>query len=138
MVIEEMIAQTVSQPYCLAESLMSSSSGQPQFRYTQTFMEEEVGQFVMMHGRNNGKKLMAIHIVKKAMETIHVLTDKKKPYSKDETRIGSSAIVNRQAVDISPLKRCSFRNMKSMAECLADEIINAKKDEIDRAAKANR
>ncbi len=43
----------------------------------------------------------------------------------------------------------SFRNIKSIAECLADEIINAandnqnsyaikKKDEIERVAKANR
>ena len=42
-----------------------------------------------------------------------------------------------------------FRNIKSIAECLADEIINAandnqnsfaikKKDEIERVAKANR
>lgn len=43
----------------------------------------------------------------------------------------------------------AFRNLKSIAECLADEIINAandnqnsfaikKKDEIERVAKANR
>ena len=43
----------------------------------------------------------------------------------------------------------AFRNIKSIAECLADEIINAandsqnsyaikKKDEIERVAKANR
>ena len=29
----------------------------------------------MMHGRNNGKKLMAVRIVKHAMEIIHLLTD---------------------------------------------------------------
>lgn len=28
----------------------------------------------MMHGRNNGKKLMAIRIVKHAFEIIHLLT----------------------------------------------------------------
>jgi len=71
--------------------------------------------------------------------------------------------VRRQAVDVSPFRRvnyalylmasgareASFRNIKTIAECLADEIINAargssnsyaikKKDEIERVAKANR
>ena len=46
-------------------------------------------------------------------------------------------------------RAASFRNIKTIAECLADEIINAskgssnsyaikKKDEIERIAKANR
>lgn len=46
-------------------------------------------------------------------------------------------------------RESSFRNIKTIAECLADEIINAargssnsyaikKKDEIERVAKANR
>lgn len=68
-----------------------------------------------------------------------------------------------KAVDVSPFRRvnqslylisqgarqASFRNVKTIAECLADEIINAskgssnsyaikKKDEIERVAKANR
>ena len=30
---------------------------------------------LMMHGRNNGKKIMAVRIVKHAMEIIHLLTD---------------------------------------------------------------
>jgi small subunit ribosomal protein S5e len=72
-------------------------------------------------------------------------------------------VVRRQAVDMSPFRRVnqaiylittgaresSFRNIKTIAECLADEIINAakgssnsyaikKKDEIERVAKANR
>ena len=71
--------------------------------------------------------------------------------------------VRRQAVDMSPFRRvnqalylissgareAAFRNIKTIAECLADEIINAakgssnsyaikKKDEIERVAKANR
>ena len=81
----------------------------------------------------------------------------------DSTRIGRAGTVRRQAVDVSPLRRvkqaiwllctgareASFRNIKSIAECLADELINAakgssnsyaikKKDEIERVAKANR
>merc|ERR1719335_1747750 len=127
-----------------------------------------------MHGRNNGKKLMAVRIVKHAFEIINLLTDQN-PIQvlvqavqnggprDDSTRIGSAGVVRRQAVDVSPLRRvnqaiylisvgarnASFRNMKSMAECLADEVMNAakessnsyaikKKDEIERVAKANR
>ena len=57
----------------------------------------------------------------------------------DSTRIGSGGVVRRQAVDVSPLRRvnqaiyfickyareAAFRNLKSMSECLADEIIKA-------------
>ena len=129
---------------------------------------------MMMHGRNNGKKLMAVRIVKHAFEIIHLLTDKN-PIQvlvdavknggprEDSTRVGSAGVVRRQAVDVSPLRRVNqaiylittgarnsaFRNIKSVAECLADEIQNAakessnsyaikKKDEIERVAKANR
>jgi small subunit ribosomal protein S5e len=59
----------------------------------------------------------------------------------DSTRIGSAGTVRRQAVDVSPLRRvnqalylltsgarlAAFRNMKTIAECLADELINAAK-----------
>merc|ERR1712194_797974 len=129
---------------------------------------------LMMHGRNNGKKLMAVRIVKHAFEIIHLLTDqnplqvyvdavKNGGPREDSTRAGSAGVVRRQAVDVSPLRRVnqaiylicvgarnsSFRNIKSIAECLADEVMNAakessnsyaikKKDEIERVAKANR
>ena len=71
--------------------------------------------------------------------------------------------MRRQAVDVSPLRRvnqaialltigareAAFRNVKSVAECLAEELINAakgssnsyaikKKDELERVAKSNR
>mmetsp|Transcript_65296 Transcript_65296/g.212664 ORF Transcript_65296/g.212664 Transcript_65296/m.212664 type:complete len:194 (-) Transcript_65296:80-661(-) len=129
---------------------------------------------LMMHGRNNGKKLMAVRIVKQAFEIIHLLTDLNPVQvfvdavqnggpREDSTRVGSAGVVRRQAVDVSPLRRVnqaiylictgarnsSFRNIKSISECLADEIMNAakessnsyaikKKDEIERVAKANR
>lgn len=122
----------------------------------------------MMHGRNNGKKLMANRIVKHAFEIIHLLSDQN-PIQvlvdaivntgprEDSTRIGSAGTVRRQAVDVSPLRRvnqaiwllttgareAAFRNVKTIAECLADELINAakgssnsyaikKKDELER------
>ncbi len=128
----------------------------------------------MKHGRNNGKKLLAVRIAKQAMEIINLLTDAN-PIQvvvdaivntgprEDSTRIGSAGAVRRQAVDVSPLRRvnlaiylitagareAAFRNVKSMAECLADEVINAakgssnsyairKKDELERVAKSNR
>ena len=129
---------------------------------------------MMMHGRNNGKKTLAIRIVKQALEIVHLLTDAN-PLQiiidaiintgarEDSTRIGSAGAVRRQAVDVSPLRRvnqaislitqgsreAAFRNTKSIAECLADELINAakgssnsyaikKKDELERVAKSNR
>ena len=129
---------------------------------------------LMKKGRNNGKKVMAVRIVKHAFEIIHLLSDKN-PIQilvdaivnsgprEDSTRIGSAGTVRRQAVDVSPLRRvnfaiwllttgareAAFRNMKTIAECLADELINAakgssnsyaikKKDELERVAKSNR
>ncbi|CAK7341453.1 unnamed protein product [Dovyalis caffra] len=144
------------------------------FRKAQCPIVERLVNALMMHGRNNGKKLMAVRIVRDAMEIIHLLTDQN-PIQvvidavvnsgprEDATRIGTAGVVRRQAVDVSPLRRVNqaiyllvtgaresaFRNIKTIAECLADELINAakgssnsyaikKKDEIERVAKANR
>ena len=144
------------------------------FRKAQCPITERLACSLMMHGRNNGKKLMANRIVKHTFDIIHLLTDQN-PIQivvdavinsgprEDATRIGSAGVVRRQAVDVSPLRRvnqaiwllttgaheASFRNMKTIAECLADELVNAakgssnsyaikKKDEIERVAKANR
>jgi small subunit ribosomal protein S5e len=135
---------------------------------------ERLTDSLMMHGRNNGKKLMAMRIVKHSFEIIHLLTGEN-PLQvlvnaiinsgprEDSTRIGRAGTVRRQAVDVSPLRRvnqaiwllctgareASFRNIKTIAECLSDELINAakgssnsyaikKKDELERVAKSNR
>jgi len=59
----------------------------------------------------------------------------------DSTRIGSGGMVKKQAVDVSPMRRvsqamyymalgarnASMKNHKSIAECLADEIMNCEK-----------
>ncbi|XP_052223930.1 uncharacterized protein LOC127839580 [Dreissena polymorpha] len=173
------------------------------FRKAQCPIVERIVNSLMMHGRNNGKKLMAVRIIKHAFEIIHLLTGEhfrdegnsnqfrslaaswdgvgcacrscqQKPTSsvcdrhhqqrrEDSTRIGSAGTMRRQAVDVSPMRRvnqaiwllctgareASFRNIKSIAECLADELINAakgssnshaikKKDELERVAKSNR
>merc|ERR1719336_2393397 len=70
----------------------------------------------MMHGRNNGKKLLTVRIVKHSFEIIHLLTGEN-PLQvvvnaiinsgprEDSTRIGCAGTVRRQAVDVSPLRR---------------------------------
>lgn len=70
----------------------------------------------MFHGRNNGKKLMAVRIVRHTFEIIHLLTGEN-PLQvlvnaiinsgprEDSTRIGRQGTVRRQAVDVSPLRR---------------------------------
>lgn len=144
------------------------------FRRAQCPVIERLTNSLMMHGRNNGKKLKAIRIVQNALEIIYLLTDQNplqvvvdaianSGAREDTTRVGSSGTVRRQAVDVSPLRRvnqaialitkgareASFRNVKTIAECLAEELINAskgsansyaikKKDEQERVAKSNR
>jgi small subunit ribosomal protein S5e len=135
---------------------------------------ERLVDSLMMHGRNTGKKMMAVRIVKQSLEIIHLLTGEN-PIQvvinavsnagprEDSTRIGTGGVARRQAVDVAPLRRVNvgiyliccgarnsaFRNIKTISECLADEIINAsknsansyavkKKDEIERIAKGNR
>lgn len=86
------------------------------FRKAQCPIVERLTNSLMMHGRNNGKKLMTVRIVKHAFEIIHLLTDAN-PIQilvdaiintgprEDSTRIGSAGTVRRQAVDVSPLRR---------------------------------
>jgi hypothetical protein len=47
---------------------------------------------LMMHGRNNGKKLMAVRIVRHAFEIIHLLTDQ------NPIQVTVDAIINRYAL----------------------------------------
>ena len=75
----------------------------------------------MMHGRNNGKKLLTVRIVKHSFEIIHLLTGEN-PLQilvnavinsgprEDSTRIGRAGTVRRQAVDVSPLRRVNQVN----------------------------
>ena len=144
------------------------------FRKAQCPIVERLTDSMMMKGRNNGKKMMATKIVEHAFDIIHLLTEEnpiqvlvnavqQASAREDSTRIGSGGVVRRQAVDVSPLRRVNtaislitngarnsaFRNIKTIAECLADEIMNAakgssnsyaikKKDETERVAKSNR
>merc|ERR1712073_31065 len=107
------------------------------FRKAQCPIVERLVNSLMMHGRNNGKKLLTVRIVKHCFEIIHLLT------GNNPVQILVDAIIN------SGAREDSFRNIKSIAECLADELINAakgssnsyaikKKDELERVAKSNR
>jgi small subunit ribosomal protein S5e len=129
---------------------------------------------MMMHGRNTGKKLLTIRIVRQAFELINLSTGENPLVvlvnavqrcgpREDSTRIGVGGAVRRQACDVSPLRRvnqalawithfarnAAFRSSRTIAECLADELIAAskglvesgavkKKDETERTAKSNR
>jgi small subunit ribosomal protein S5e len=46
------------------------------FRKASCPIVERLTNSLMMHGRNNGKKLLAVRIVKHTFELIHLLTDK--------------------------------------------------------------
>lgn len=144
------------------------------FRKAACPITERLCNALMAHGRNTGKKLMAVRVVQHAFEIISLLTDKN-PLQvlvdavintgprEDSTRIGNAGAVRRQAVDVSPMRRvnqaifllstgareAAFRNVKTLSECLADELINAskgssnsyaikKKDELERVSKSNR
>merc|ERR1711988_103138 len=144
------------------------------FRKAQRPIVERLVNSLMMHGRNNGKKLLTLRIVKHTFEIIHLVSGENPVQicvdaivnsgaREDSTRIGRAGTVRRQACDVSPLRRvnqaisllttgareASFRSIKSLPECLADELQNAaknspnsyavrKKDELERVAKSNR
>nr|CAX77702.1 Ribosomal protein S5a [Schistosoma japonicum] len=144
------------------------------FRKALCPLVERVCCSLMMHGRNNGKKVKAMNILKHTFEIIHLLSGENPIHvlvnavlnssaREDSTRIGRGGTVRRQAVDVSPLRRvnqaiyllctgareAAFRNVKTISECLADELLNAakgssnsyaikKKDELERVAKSNR
>lgn len=67
---------------------------------------ERLTNSLMMHGRNNGKKLMAVRIVKHAMEIIHLLTDA------NPIQIIVDAVINRSIFNNK------FVNMKSEVHLL--------------------
>ena len=122
------------------------------FRKAQCPIVERMVCSMMRYGRNNGKKVMALRIIKHAFEIVHLLTEQNPVQvyveavincgpREDSTRVGGGGAVRRQACDVSPIRRvntaiylittgareASFRNIKTIAECLADEIMNAAK-----------
>jgi small subunit ribosomal protein S5e len=86
------------------------------FRKATMPIVERLTNALMFHGRNAGKKQMAVNIIKHCFEVIHLMTDQN-PIQvlidaivnsgprEDSTRIGSQGTVRRQAVDVSPMRR---------------------------------
>jgi small subunit ribosomal protein S5e len=120
---------------------------QKRFKKAQCPIVERVTCSLMMHGRNNGKKVMAIRIIQHAFDIVHLLTDQNPIQQlvdaiinssprEDSTRVGSGGVVRRQAVDVSPMRRvnqaiylitqgaraAAFRNIKSIAEVGSDQL----------------
>lgn len=129
---------------------------------------------LMRPGRNAGKKIKAIKIVKNAFDLIYLRTGRN-PIEvlvralenaapcEDVTKVVYGGIVYFKAVDISPTRRldlalrwivegarrASWKNPKTIDECLADELILAaegnarsyaiqRRDELERIAAASR
>ncbi len=140
------------------------------FGKSQVPIVERLINRLMKTGKNTGKKNLATNIVKAAFEIIELKTHEN-PIKvlvqaienasprEETTRISYGGIVYHQSVDVAPQRRidiaikfimegtwsASFKNPKSIEECLADEIMAAatknpksyaisKKDEKERIA----
>ncbi len=118
---------------------------------------------LMRPGKNAGKKLRAINVVKNAFEIIQLRTGENpiqvlvraienSAPCEDTTRISYGGIVYHLAVDISPQRRldlalrficegarqASFGNPKPLEECLAEEIILAANNDMKSYAVSKR
>jgi small subunit ribosomal protein S7 len=142
---------------CLDETLVPHTSGRHvkrQFAKSKVSIVERLMNKVMRTHLNSGKKNKAYNIVRDALEIINKRT-KKNPVQvlvtaventaprEETTRIKYGGIGYQVAVDISPQRRVdlslgfltrgtlqsSFKNRKSVAECLADELILASEED---------
>merc|ERR1711981_1251203 len=123
------------------------------FRKASCPLIERIMGSIAFHGRNTGKKLKAMRIMKQTLDIIHhhtglnplqVVVDAISNCGprEDSTRIGSGGVVKRQAVDVSSFRRVNqgiyfianavrnkgMRTIRHIAEILADEIMAAAKN----------
>ena len=160
---------------CLDDTIVPHTLGRHvkrQFAKSNVSIVERLINKVMRTERNSGKKNMAYNTVREALEIINKRT-KQNPVQvlvkaventsprEETTRIRYGGIGFQVAVDIAPQRRVdlslgfltrgtmqsAFKNKRSLAECLANEIIFAseedtrsfalqKKEEKERVAKA--
>merc|ERR1712187_747758 len=91
----------------------SARFNKTRFRKAQCHIVERLVNAFMQKGRNNGKKMLSMRIVKHAFEIIHVMTGENPVQicvsaimnggpREDSTRIGRAGSVRRQACDVSP------------------------------------
>lgn len=120
------------------------------FRKSEMNIVERLINNLMRPGKNAGKKLRSIKIVRNAFEIVQLRTGRNPLEAfvraiessapcEDTTRISYGGIVYHQAVDISPQRRidlalrfiaegarnAAFGNPKPLEECLAEELILA-------------
>lgn len=160
---------------CLDETLVPHTLGRHvrrQFAKSKVSIVERLMNKIMRTQRNSGKKNKSYNIVKESFEIISKRT-KQNPIQvlvkaventsprEETTRIKYGGIGYQVAVDIAPQRRVdlslgfltkgtlqsAFKNKRSVAECLADELILAsehdtrsfaigKKEEKERVARA--
>jgi small subunit ribosomal protein S7 len=144
------------------------------FRKANVNIAERLVNNLMRPGKNAGKKARAMNIMEHAFEIIHLRTGKNpievlvkavenSAPCEDTTRISYGGIVYHLSVDLAPQRRvdlalrhiceaarqASINNLRSIEECLADELILAanndmksyavsKRHEIERVAQASR
>lgn len=162
---------------CLKPTFVPHSGGRHEHRRfgkADVNILERLANMLMRPGRNGGKKSKALKIVRNALEIIHLRTGmnpievlvkalENAAPREDVTRLSYGGIVYFKAVDISPQRRldlalryittvareASFRNRKTVDECLAEEIMLAaqndsksyairKKLELERVALSSR
>lgn len=120
------------------------------FRKADVNIVERLGNDLMRPGRNAGKKLRAMNVVRNAFEIIHLSTGRNpvevlvravenSSPCEDTTRISFGGVVYHHSVDISPQRRVdlalrsltegarkeAFGNPRTLEECLAEELILA-------------
>lgn len=124
------------------------------FKKAELSIIERLANNLMRTEKYTGKKLKAIKVIEEAFDIINKKT-KENPLQvlvraienaaprEETTRLFLSGIYVPQAVDSAPLRRLdialrnickgavnkTFKNRKSISECLADEIIHAAKDD---------
>jgi len=120
------------------------------FAKSRVSVVERLANNLMRPGRNAGKKMLALNIVKRAFKIIELKTGKN-PIQvlvwaienasprEETTRVVYGGILYHVSVDVSPQRRvdlalrfisegaraCSMNNPKTIEECLADEIVAA-------------
>ncbi|EPR77686.1 40S ribosomal protein S5 [Spraguea lophii 42_110] len=131
----------------------SSRLNTKKFGRTKIPVVERFVNAMMRKGRNNGKKTLAMRIVKDAFfiiegvtgqNPIQILVDAicNSGPREDSARIGKGGVMKRSSVDVSPLRRINiaifllakgvrnstFKDIKMLPEIIAEELINAAKN----------
>ena len=146
----------------LDERLVPHSSGRHEhkrFHKSYVHIVERLANKLMSPGKNTGKKLLALNIVKAALQIIELKTDKN-PIQilvdaivncaprEETTRISYGGIVYHTAVDSAPQRRVdvalrllantvrksSFNNVRAVDEILAEQLILAGTNNANSAA----